>query len=540
MNSGGILPSLESNHVFLLFVIIILGEGLGRIRIKAFSFGSAAIIFVAMAFGHFGYTLPEEFQTLGLVLFIYTVAVSAGPGFFKSFKKQGLTLAVGAIFIIVVAALMTILACWVFSFDVATGVGLFAGALTSSPGLAVAVEAVGGHAAAAYGVTYAGGIIGIIVFINLLPRILGVDVGNEESTMDKERTENRPPFTFHHVEVTNTNLFGKKIIDLKLREIAPVVLTRLLRRGATEPLLVNGETILQEGDHLRIAGRENDLERIELFLGKAIAAEIAFNRVLTKKSIVVSKPSAAGATLGFFNIRHTFGVQVTRISRNGIDLPASATTRLHLGDIVHAVGEEDALKNVSRILGNDMKKTYNVSFLPILIGLVAGFIIGQIPLDLPLIGHFSFGITGGVLISGLILGHLYKTGPFIWEMPTTANDFLRELGLMFFLATVGTKTGATIVATVIEQGPKLVVAGLIVTITPMILYVIIARYVQKIPFLRMLGVLTGGMTSTPGLAAANSYTSSSYPASAYATVYPVGLIGMILATKALVYVLSSV
>ncbi|MCW8859021.1 MAG: transporter [Deltaproteobacteria bacterium] len=534
------MSSLISNHVFLLFVIIILGEGLGRIRIKSFSFGSAAIIFVAMAFGHFGYTLPVEFQTLGLVLFIYTVAVSAGPGFFKSFKKQGLTLAIGAIIIIVVAALMTVLCCWLFGFDVATGVGLFAGALTSSPGLAVAVEAVGGNSAAAYGVTYAGGIICIIVFVNMLPRILRVDVGSEEAAMDKELTENYQPFTFHHIEVTNSNLFGKKIVDIKLRDIAPVVLTRLLRKGATEPLLVNGETILQEGDHLRIAGRENDLERIELFLGKAIAGEIAFNKVLTKKRIIVSKPRVAGTTLGFFNLRETFGVQVTRISRNGIDLSPSMTTRLHLGDIVHVVGEEDALKNVSRILGNDMKQTYNVSFLPILIGLVAGFLFGQIPFDLPLIGRFSFGITGGVLISGLILGHLYKTGPFIWEMPTTANDFLRELGLMFFLATVGTKTGATIVATVIEQGPKLVVAGLIVTITPMVFYVIIGRCVQKIPFLRMLGVLTGGMTSTPGLAAANSYTSSSYPASAYATVYPVGLIGMILATKALVFVLSAI
>ena len=532
------MPTLISNHVFLLFVIIIIGEGLGRIRIRSFKFGSAAIIFVAMAFGHFGYTLPVEFQTLGLVLFIYTVAVSAGPGFFKSFKKQGLSLAIGAIIIIVMAALMTVLCCWLFGFDVPTGAGLFAGALTSSPGLAVAVEAVGGNAAAAYGVTYAGGIISVIVFVNLLPRVLGIDIRTEETDMDKERTENNPPFTYHHVEVTNANLFGKKIIDLKLREIAPIVLTRLLRKDATEPILVNGNTLLLEGDRLRIAGRENDLERIELFLGKAIEGEIAFNKVLSKKSIIVSKQSAAGVTFGFLNLRDTFGVQATRITRNGIDLPASSTTKLHIGDIIHAVGEEDALTNVSRILGNDLKQTYSVSILPILIGLVVGFLFGQIPLDLPLVGHFSFGVTGGVLISGLILGHLYKTGPFIWELPTTANEFLRELGLMLFLATVGTRTGATIVETVATQGPKLVVAGLIVTIIPMMIYVIIARRVQHIPFLRMLGVLAGGMTSTPGLAAANSYTSSSYPASAYATVYPVGLIGMILVTKALVYVLS--
>ena len=532
------MSELLLNPVFLLFTIIILGEGLGHLKLKSFSFGSAAIIFVAMSFGHFGYQLPSEFQTLGLVLFIYSVAVSAGPGFFSSFKKQGFGLAIGAVIIIAMAGLMTVLACWIFGFDVSTGAGLFAGALTSSPGLAVAVEAVEGNAAAAYGVTYVGGIIGVILFMNLIPKILRVDIADEEAKMNKERTENNPPFTYHHVMVTNANLFGKKVRELKLKEIAPVVLTRLLREGASEPELVTGDTVLQEGDTLRIAGREADLARIELFMGKPVEGEIAFNKVLSKKSIVVSKQSAAGQTLGFLNLRETFGVQATRITRNGFDLPATTTIRLHIGDILHVVGEEDALKNVCKILGNNMKQTYRISLLPILIGLVVGFLLGQVPFNLPVAGEFTLGTTGGVLVSGLILGHLYKTGPFVWEMPDTANAFIRELGLMFFLATVGTKTGATIVATISAQGTDLVIAGLAVTLVPMFTYVLLSRYVQKKPFLRMLGVLAGGMTSTPGLAAINSYTSSSYPSSAYATVYPVGLIGMILGTKLLVYLLA--
>ena len=531
------MSSLLSNPVFLLFAIIILGEALGHLRLKSFSFGSAAIIFVAMVFGHFGFMLPSEFQTLGLVLFIYSVAVSAGPGFFTSFKKQGLNLAIGAVIIVLVAAIMTVACSLLFGFDVSTSAGLFAGALTSSPGLAVAVEAVEGNAAAAYGVTYTGGIISVIVFIKLLPKILRINIREEEEMIDRERTENNPPFTFLHLEVTNTNLFGKKISELKLREIAPVVLTRLLRKDASEPVLVTGNTVLLEGDKLRIAGRENDLNRIQMFLGKPVVGEIAFNKGLNKKSIIVSKQKAAGHTIGFLNLRETFGVQATRITRNGIDLPASSTTRIHIGDVIHAVGDEDALKNVSRILGNDMKQTFKISLLPIFIGLVVGFILGKVPIELPLVGSMTLGVTGGVLISGLVLGFLYKTGPFIWEMPINANSFLKELGLMFFLATVGTKTGATIVETISSQGAELIIAGLIVTITPMITCVIICFYVQKVPFLRLLGVLTGGMTSTPGLAAVSSFTESSYPSSAYATVYPVGLIGMILITKALVYLL---
>ncbi len=530
--------SIIHNSIFLLLIIVILGEALGHIKLKSFSLGSSAIIFVALVFGHFGYTLPGDFQTLGLVLFIYSVGLQAGPGFLSSFKQQGLSLTLGALVIVFVGFLITLLCSWFFDFDQGVAAGLFAGALTSTPGLAVAVEEVArSQAPAAYGLTYCFGVVGVTLFINLLPKILNTNISDEEQALHQELTEKNPPFTYHHIEVTNPNLLNKSVNEIYLKDIAPVVLTRLLRRGAKEPILVSGETLLCEGDHLRIVGRKNDLRKVELYMGQATEVKIEFDRGMVKKSIIISKRQVVGHTLGMLNFREVFNVQVSRITRNGIDLPAEANTRFHLGDVLHVVGNEKALKNLTRMLGNDVKAIYRINLLPIFVGLLAGFLIGKIPLYLPLIGSFTLGITGGVLLAGLILSGLYKTGPIIWEIPSTANSFIRELGLMLFLATVGTKTGSTIMATISQQGLSLFISGLLVTSIPLLVSLLVCRYLLKVRFLRMIGVLTGGMTSTPGLSSATSLSETPYAAGAYATVYPVALIGMIFFTKLLILIL---
>ena len=258
---------------------------------------------------------------------------------------------------------------------------------------------------------------------------------------------------------------------------------------------------------------------------------------MTRKSIILSKPQVVGHSLGSLNLREAFSVQVSRVTRNGIELPAETNMRLHLGDVLHVVGDENAVKNVSRILGNDVRETYRINLLPIFLGLLAGFIIGKIPLTLPWIGSFSLGMTGGVLLAGLILSNLYKTGPIVWEIPSTANSFIRELGLLLFLATVGTRTGATILETLSQQGLPLFFSGVLVTTVPLLVSMLVCRYLLKISFLRMIGVLTGGMTSTPGLASASAISDGPYAAAAYATVYPVALIGMILFTKILILIL---
>lgn len=530
--------TLMHNPIFLLMSIIVLGELLGKVRLWGLSLGPSAIIFVALAFGHFGFTLPDGIQTIGLAMFIYAVGLQAGPGFLSSFRSHGLAMAL-AVAAMAATGIATAYACSrLFGFDAGTGAGLLAGAMTSTPSLAAAVEVLGhGQAPAAYGVTYGFGVIGVALCIRLLPRLLRIDVAAEEARLARELEQTNPPITFQHIEVSNPNLFGKRVVDIPFKSIAPVTITRLLRPGASEPVLVGADTVLQEGDRLRVVGRPGDLEKVQLLIGRPVAGEIAFDRVLTKKSIVVSKREFAGTTLGYFNFREVFNVQVARITRNGVDLPADANTRLHLGDILHAVGDERSLRNITRILGNDLKATYDISLLPILVGLLFGFLLGQLTLPLPLVGPLTLGITGGTLLAGLLLGARYQTGPLIWDVPSAGNRLIRDLGLALFMAAVGTSAGTSFVATLQAQGLPLLFSGLAVTLLPVAAGTLLGLWCLRIRFLRLLGVLVGGMTSASGLAAAGTLSTTPYAAASYATVYPVALIGKILAVKILILLL---
>lgn len=529
---------LLHNHIFLLIIVTLLGTGLGKIRIGSFSLGASGIIFVALLFGHFGYTLPNDFQTLGLVLFIYSIGLQAGPGFFRSFGRGGLKLSLGALATLVTGFVTALAVSLAYGFTAETAAGLFSGALTSTPGLAVAVEMAGEKIApAAYGLTYFFGVIGVIIFIQLLPKFMSISITDEESNLQQEVRDAQKPISIQHIELTNPNIFDKKVGDLRLSSIATVVITRLLRAGAQKPILVGKDTVLQKGDHLRLAGRKEDLEKMQLFLGQPIDQEIEFEHALEKKTILVSKNSMSGMSIGQLNCYQVFNVRLTRVTRNGIDLPARSSLRLHIGDVVHAIGDANALENLTKIFGNNVKDVFSINLLPIFVGIFLGFLIGKIPLYIPFGGTFYLGTTGGVLAAGIILSNLYKTGPFIWEIPATANKFLRDLGLVLFLATVGTKTGETILATIREQGIDLFIAGCIVTTVPLLVSLLVCRYFLKIPFLRTMGVITGAMTSTPGLAAAAEMSDTHFASSAYATVYPLALIGMILLTKLLILLL---
>jgi len=532
------MSDLLSNPIFLLIVIIIIGEFVGRIKIKEFSLDSAAILFVAMLFGYFGFGLDPVFRSLGLVLFIYSIGLQAGPGFLSSFKQNGLTLTAGAVFLVSIGFLSVMFCAYIFDFNNEISAGLFSGALTSTPGLAVAAELTGGTlASAAYGLTYCFGVIGTVLFIKLLPKLSKIDIEQEEITLNQEIISSRVPVKHIDLEVTNPNIFDKTVEALQLTQIAPITITRLWSNIDQETQLVSSQTILKKGDRIRVVGLENHLESAKLYIGSPTKEQIRFHSSLKTERIIVSKVDMIGHTLGSLDLWSNYNVKVERIIRNGFDLPINSNLRLNMGDVLYVVGNESTLQNVTKLLGNNIEATYTARVTSILFGILIGYLIGKIPLYFPFVGIFNLGTTGGVLIAGLVLSYVKKTGPFVWETPNTANIFIRELGLVLFLATVGSSAGATIVETFQTLGLRLFAAGIIVTTIPLITTFIVGKYILKIRFLRLMGVLTGGMTSTPGLAAASSVSTTQFASTAYATVYPVALVSMILYTKLIVLLL---
>lgn len=530
--------ALLENKLFLLMVIIIIGELIGKIRVKSFSFGSSAIIFVALVFGHFGYTLPKIFQILGLALFIYSIGIQSGPGFFNSFRSEGLNLTFAAIFLVMTGFIVTVVCSHFMGYSSDMAAGIFAGSLTSTPGLAVAVEMTGGgEAAAAYGVTYTFGVIGVILFVKITPQLIKVNIRREEELIRNDMEADTPEIHHCHLEIKNSNIFGKTLQEIRSATLDAVTITRVIT-GEQEATLVHSDTVFHEGDKLRVVGTDEALKEAELYLGKRIEEEISFQGDLSVRKILVSKKECVGQSLGSLHFSENMEVKVSRVTRNGIDLPADPKMQLRIGDVVHLVGHEQSFKNVVKVLGNNVKSAYGADVLSILIGITLGFLVGSFPIAVPFLGTLYLGKTGGILLASLILSYKYSTGPIVWALPTPTNNFIRDLGLMLFLATVGTSAGATILETVAEQGISLLLVGMSVTLTPLILGFTFAHRILKIRFLKILGVLTGGMTSTPGLASTTSLSDTPYASSAYACVYPAALIGMIIFTKTMIGVLN--
>lgn len=523
---------LFDNPIFLLLAVILSGHLLGRIRLKTFSLGSAGIIFSGLGFGLTGFLLPPVLQTLGLLLFIFAVGQQAGPSFIHSMKQGGLRLSFGVLGMVAAGLGLTLLLkTWLgLSRDIAAG--LFAGALTSTPSLAVAVEmAHDSQAPAAYGVAYLFGVVGVVLVVRLMPSLLRVSIGREEERLEQEMAALHPQMDFTHLRVTNPNLCAGPLSQVLPRGMAGVTITRILRRGASTPELATAQCVLAMDDTVRVVGTLDMLRQAETLIGPRVTADLAFNSRLIKKEILLSRPGVAGKTLGALNLSHVYGVQVSRVTRNGFDCPARGATRLKQGDILHVVGHPEALENVKALLGDDVRALYAVSVAIILLGLFSGMLLGEIPLYLPGLGIFTLGPTGGVLLAGLGFGAVRQVGPVVTEMPGTASAMLRDLGLALFLAVVGVKAGATLIPTLAEYGSTLFLAGAAITLGTSLTGVLLGALVLGIPFLRLLGVVTGGMTSTTGLDAASALSPTSYAATAYATVYPAALIGKITATK---------
>jgi putative transport protein len=521
------MDNLISISYLALFLIISLGLMAGRVKVKGFSLDLSAVIFVAMLLGHFGFRLPSEYQNIGLLLFIFTIGMQSGPGFFRSFKQYGRQLFIVATLIIASGALLTWVLASVMNIDKSLATGLFNGAMTSTPGFAAAVEVSGSPMASiGYGIAYPFGVIGVVLFASLLPKILKIDFRKSEQEFNESLKQTYPEFIPGNFRVENPNIEGKSLTDLKFRSVTSCVISRIKHDGHTTT--PSRDTILHTGDVIRALGTAEDLEKVKILVGPQTEEELPLDKGHDVQWVLVTSRQVVNKPLQKLNLGSNYDATVVRIRRSGIELRPMHYTMLRFGDRLMVAASRDSMKQVVKLLGNDDRRLSETDFLPITLGIVIGILAGMI--KIPVFGWFEFspGITGGVLAAALILSGIGKTGPIIWSMSSNANQLFRELGLLMFLATVGCEAGGHIEETFMNYGPALIAAGAAITIMPLVVATLAGKYLLKMNFLTLMGVITGGMTSTPGLAAINTQSDSGIAQVAYAAVYPLALVLMIL------------
>ena len=533
---NGLLPpfltDLLQSPYFALFVIIALGFMLGRINIKGISLDVSAVIFVALLFGHFGVVIPSSLSDFGMVLFIFTIGIQAGPGFFRSFRSKGRSLVIISLVIVSTAAIAAVAMRYLFGLDTAATTGILTGALTSTPGLATAKEIAGDDTAVAYGIAYPFGVIGVILFVKLLPRLCKINLADVEREMANEDRSRYPEIATRTCRVENIAFTDKTLSEMNLRVITGgAVVSRIKHDG--EYLLPTGNSRLSHGDLIKAVGTDAALDKLEQFVGSKVEEDLPLGVELDLVTAIVSNKALVNMRLSSLNISSNFNCTVTRVRRSGIDLPPTPNLQLRWGDKLTIVGRKGDLSELTKLLGNDAKKLSDTDFFPIALGIVLGVLFGRLTLSLGDTFSFSFGLTGGVLVMALLLSAKGKTGPVVWSMSSSANQLLRQLGLLLFLAGVGTSAGQSVVETIQREGWSLFIAGIVVTLAPMIAAAFVGMRFFKINIFDLLGTITGGMTSTPGLAAADSMTDSPTPSIAYATVYPVAMVFLILCVQAI-------
>ncbi len=523
---------LFQNSIFSLFVIVALGYILGAIKIKGVSLDVSAVIFIALLFGHLGVVIPTDIQNFGMILFIFTIGIQAGPGFLDSFKSKGRDLAILTTILILSAGFISWLCSYLFDIDAATVTGLLAGSLTSTPGLAAAIESTGSSLSSiGYGIAYPFGVIGVILFVKLLPKLMRSDIPALEKRIEAESTEQFPSLETRVIKVEKEAIFGKSLKELQLRRLTGASVSRIMHQNI--PDVPRSTSIISKDDLIKAVGTAEALDSLEAMLGVAVHTDLPLSEKYELEQILLTNKSLINKTLGSLNLQQTFHATITRIRRSGVEIAPSADTKLKFGDKLTIAGAKNNMPEVAMLFGNDEKALSATDFFPIAAGIVLGVLFGRINLAIGDYFSFSPGLTGGILLVAITLSGIGKTGPIMWTMSANANTLLRQLGLIMFLAGVGTSAGQHIVATFEEHGILLFLVGGAITLFPMIIATLVAHFVFKMNILYLMGALTGGMTSTPGLAACDSMTKTNLPTIAYATVYPIALVLLIVVIQVL-------
>lgn len=543
-------------HIVLLYSIVIaLGVYLGKIKIGGISLGVTFILFVGILAGHIGFTGPLPtltfLQDFGLILFVFMIGLQVGPGFFESFGKGGIKLNILACCAIILNVAV-MFACYYLFFDTSKVenlpmmVGTLYGAVTNTPGLGAAKEAVASvfpnganfDIASGYACAYPLGVVGIIGATLAIKFICKINLEKENSKFEEEETENvtTKPCTMY-LKVENAYLAGRNLQEITEFLNRDVVCTRLMHDGLVS--LPSRDTIFHLGDEILVVCAEADAEAVRAFIGQEIEAnwheEDQPQRMISRR-ILVTNSEVNGKALGKMHFRTLYGVNVTRISRQGMDLFASRHHRFQVGDKIMVVGPEENVQRVAELMGNSIKRLNAPNIATIFVGIIVGIIFGSLPLAIPgMPVPLKLGLAGGPLIIAILLGRFGYRMHLVTYTTTSANLMLREIGLALFLASVGIKAGAGFWETVAQgDGLKYVYTGFLITIIPILIIGTIARMKYKFNYFTIMGMLAGTYTDPPALAYANSVCSGEAPAVGYSTVYPLSMFLRILLAQLII------
>lgn len=543
-----------AHSVLILSLVIAFGIMLAKIKVAGVSLGITWILFVGIVFGHFDMTLNEHLlhfmKEFGLILFVYSIGLQVGPGFFSAFKKGGLTLKnLLAMLVVFLGVVITIILHFVTGTPITTMVGILSGAVTNTPGLGAAQQAnsdLNGidapEIALGYAVAYPLGVVGIILSLIALKYILRINTKTEEAEAERglghiqELTVR--PISF---EIRNEAIDGKKIKDIRPLMNRDFVISRVQYHDGQGTELANSDTVLHLNDKILVISTPKDIEAISVFFGKQIDMQWEqLDKKLISRRILITKPELNGKMLSQLKIRNNFGASITRVNRSGVDLVAAPQLQLQMGDRVTIVGSELAVSHAEKVLGNSMKRLDHPNLIPIFLGIALGCILGSTPFVFPGIPQpVKLGLAGGPLIVSILISRFGPQYKMITYTTMSANLMLREIGISLFLACVGLGAGKGFVETVIYDGGYVWVGyGVIITIVPLLIAGLVGRYVFKLNYYTLIGVLGGSTTNPPALAYSNDLTSCDAPAVGYATVYPLTMFLRVLTAQILILALA--
>jgi putative transport protein len=540
-----------AHTVLLLAAVIAVGIPLGKIKVLGVSLGITLVLFVGILLGHFGFKAEHNIlhfvKEFGLILFVYSIGLQVGPGFFASFKKGGITLNMLAIGIVALGVGATLVLQAVTHLPMQTMVGIMSGAVTNTPGLGAAQQAfsdLGGGEdstiALGYAVAYPLAVVGIIASIVVLKYLFKVNNERESAALNAASQNQDEQIELMSLEVSNPAVYGKNIHEIHQLIDRKFIISRVLHKATNRIEVPSSQTVLNEQDKIYVATTPKNQDAVTVFLGRRIEMGQdewdMLDTDLVSRRILITQAGVNGRAIRQLNFRANFGVNITRVNRSGVDLIADPNLQLQIGDRVTVVGDENAIKSVERVLGNQMKRLREPNLIPIFIGIFLGVLLGSIPFALPGIPQpIKLGLAGGPLIVAILISIFGPKYHLVTYTTMSANLMLREIGICLFLACVGLEAGENFVSTILNDGGLTWIGyGVIITVVPLLIIGIIGRAVFHINYYTLMGLLAGSTTDPPALAYSNAAAGNDAPAVGYATVYPLTMFLRVLCAQLLI------